>query len=133
LLSISRHILRNYLFIYAIENNLEFPVGRQEGDIINDILYTDEDPERGGVDRFVISADEYMRLVKEYYAALSNQKQKYEWIRGALFNATFKKNIEADTSELLKILEKGKTWDQSRDRQLNALYDLVTKNIPAKK
>jgi hypothetical protein len=36
LLSISRHILRNYLFIYAIENAFEFPVGKQEGDIISD-------------------------------------------------------------------------------------------------
>jgi hypothetical protein len=133
LLSISRHILRNYLFIYAIENNLEFPVGKQEGDIISDILYTDEDPESVSVDRFITSEAEYMRLAKEYYLTLSNQKQKYEWIRSALFNGTFKKNIESDTLELLKILEKGKTWDQSKDRQLNALYNLVVKKYPNEK
>jgi superfamily II DNA or RNA helicase len=133
LLSISRHVLRNYLFIYAIENNLEFPVGRQEGDIISDILYTDEDPESGGVDRFITSEAEYMRLAKEYYSVLSNQKQKYEWIRSVLFNETFKKNIESDTLDLLKILEKSKTWEQSKDRQLNALYDLVAKKYPNEK
>jgi superfamily II DNA or RNA helicase len=133
LLSISRHILRNYLFIYAIENSLEFPIGKQEGDIISDILYTDEDPESGGVDRFITSEDEYMRLAKEYYAILSNQKQKYQWIRSALFNDAFKKNIEADTAELLKILEKGKSWDQSKDRQLNALYNLVTQKYSTEK
>jgi hypothetical protein len=67
LLSISRHILRNYLFIYAIENGFEFPVGRQEGDIISDILYTDEDPEAdGGLERFITCEAEYMRLAKEY-------------------------------------------------------------------
>jgi hypothetical protein len=64
---------------------------------------------------------------------LSNQKQKYEWIRSALFNETFKKNIEADTAELLKILEKGASWDQSKDRQLNALYSLATKQYPNEK
>jgi superfamily II DNA or RNA helicase len=133
LLSISRHILRNYLFIYAIENGLEFPVGKQEGGIISDILYTDEDPESGGVDRFITSEDEYMRLAKEYYLTLSNQKQKYQWIRSALFNETFRKNIEDDIGELLKILEKGKSWDQSKDRQLNALYNLVTRKYPTEK
>jgi superfamily II DNA or RNA helicase len=133
LLSISRHILRNYLFIYAIENGLVFPVGRQEGGVIGDILYTDEDPERGGVDQFITGKDEYMRLAKEYYLTLSNQKQKYQWIRSVLFNETFRKNIEADTAELLNILEKNKSWDQFKDRQLNALYDLVTQKYTTEK
>jgi superfamily II DNA or RNA helicase len=133
LLSISRHILRNYLFIYAIENSLEFPVGKQEGSIIGDILYTDKDPEADGCDRFITSKAEYMRLAQKYYLTLLDQKQKYEWIRSALFNETFRKNIETDTSELLKILEKGKTWEQSKDRQLNALYNLVTKRYTNEK
>jgi SNF2 family DNA or RNA helicase len=133
LLSISRHILRNYLFMYAIENSLKFPVGKQEGDIISDILYTDEDPESGGVDQIITDKAEYMRLAEAYYATLSSKKQKYQWIRSALFNDTFRKNIETDTSELLKILEKGKYWDQSKDRQLNALYNLVTKKYLTEK
>jgi superfamily II DNA or RNA helicase len=134
LLSLSRHILRNYLFIYAMENKLEFPVGTQEGDSIKDILYTDEDPEADGeVKRFITGEDEYMRLAKEYYSILSNQKQKYDWIRSALFNGIFKKNIKDDTSELLKILEKGAFWDQGKDRQLNALYKLVVKQYPDEK
>jgi SNF2 family DNA or RNA helicase len=134
LLSVSRHILRNYLFIYAIENDLEFPVGKQDGDIISDILYTDEDPEAdGGVEQFITGKAEYMRLAKDYYLALSNQRQKYEWIRSGLFNETFKKNIEADSAELVKILEKGVSWDQFKDRQLNVLYDLVTKKYPGEK
>ncbi|MDR1030783.1 MAG: phospholipase D-like domain-containing protein [Treponema sp.] len=134
LLSIGRHILRNYLFIYAIENNLKFPVGKQEGDIISDILYTDEDPESdSGVEQFITGEAEYMRLAKNYYVTLSTQKQKYEWIHSAIFNKTFKKNIEADTAELLKILKKGASWDQSKDRQLNALYRLVAKQYPHEK
>ncbi|MDR1469257.1 MAG: phospholipase D-like domain-containing protein [Spirochaetaceae bacterium] len=133
LLSLSRHILRNYLFLYAIENDLAFPVGKQDGDIISEILYTDEDPESGGVDRFISSEAEYMHLAKEYYETLSYQKQKYEWIRSALFNETFKKDIEADTSELLTIMEKNKIWDPSKDRQLNALSDLVSKKYAGEK
>jgi superfamily II DNA or RNA helicase len=133
LLSISRHILRNYLFIYAIENNLEFPVGKQEGGIISDILYTDIDPENIDIERFITDKTEYMRLAKDYYQILWNKKQSFEWIRSSLFNETFKKDIETDSNELLRIMEKGKNWDQAKDRQLNALYDLVTKKHKGEK
>ena len=134
LLSVSRHILRNYLFIYAIEKKLEFPVGKQDGDIINDILYTDEDPDSdSGIEKFVSDKEKYLSLAKDYYLTLSNNRQKYEWIRGSLFNKKLKDDLEADTAELLKILDMGKSWDQSKDRQLTALYDLVTKIYPQEK
>jgi hypothetical protein len=75
----------------------------------------------------------YADYAKKYYQTLANQKQKYEWIRSALFNQTFKKDLETDTAELLKILEKGKSWDEAKDRQLNALYELATKKYPNEK
>ena len=134
LLSISRHILRNYLFIYAIEENLEFPIGKQEGDIISDILYTDEDPDSdSGVEQFITEKEEYRSLASKYYLTLSNSRQKYEWIRSSLFNKKLKGDIEADTVELLKILEMGKSWDHLKDRQLNALYGLLTRQYPKEK
>jgi superfamily II DNA or RNA helicase len=133
LLSISRHILRNYLYIYAIAHNLEFPIGKQEGDIISNILYGDEEDEGEGIEQFITNADEYIRLAKEYYQILANKRQKYEWIRSGLFNEKLKNDIKADTAELLKILEKGKSWDEAKDRQLNALYELLTQKYPNEK
>ncbi|WP_461257496.1 hypothetical protein, partial [Treponema sp. R80B11-R83G3] len=139
LLSISRHILRNYLFIYAIDEGLEFPVGKQEGDIINEILYSDEDtsPDTGdtdsGIENFVFDTEEYRKLAQKYYQTLSNTKQKYEWIRSELFNKKLKDDLEADTARLLKIMELGKTWDQAKDRQLGALYEMLTQIFPQEK
>jgi len=134
LLSISRHILRNYLFIYAIDKNLEFPIGKQEGDIINEILYGDEDTDVDtGIEQFVFDTEEYRKLAQKYYNTLSDTKEKYEWIRSELFNNKLKDDLEADTSRLLKIMELGKTWDQAKDRQLGALYELLTKKYPKEK
>jgi len=134
LLSISRHILRNYLFIYAINEGLEFPVGKQEGDIINNILYTDEDLDSEEESEiFIIEKEEYLYLARKYYLTLLNNKQKYEWIRSSLFNKKLKDDIEKDTNELIKILELSKTWDQLKDRQLNALYELIIKKYPQDK
>jgi superfamily II DNA or RNA helicase len=134
LLSVSRHILRNYAFIYAIEANLAFPVGKQEGDFINDILYTDDDPDSDGeIVEFVTKKDAYRNLAIMYYCLLTEKWKKYEWVRSTLFNKKLKDDLEADTAELLKILEMGKSWEQSKDRQLNALYDLLTKEHSKKK
>ena len=134
LLSISRHILRNYLFIYAIDENLEFPVGKQEGDIINEILYGDEDTDTdSGIEQFIFDTEEYRKRAKKYYLTLSNTRQKYEWIRSELFNKKLKDDLEADTARLLKIMELGKTWDQAKDRQLGALYELLTHKYPQEK
>ena len=134
LLSISRHILRNYLFIYAIDENLEFPIGKQEGDIINEILYGDEDTDAdSGIEQFVYDTEEYRKLAQKYYQTLSGTKEKYEWIRSELFNNKLKDDLEADTARLLKVMELGKTWDQAKDRQLGALYELLTKKYPKEK
>ena len=131
LLSISRHILRNYLFIYAIEEKLGFPVGQQENDIINEILYTDEDADASpDLDQFITNKEEYRSLAQRYYATLLANKTTYNWIRSTLFNKQLKEDLESDTAELLKIVEFGKYWDHANDRQLNALHELVTNRYP---
>ncbi len=44
LLSVERHILRNYIFIHALENNLELPIGTQGAEML-DTRFEDEDAE----------------------------------------------------------------------------------------
>ena len=33
--SLQRHVLRNYIFLYAIENGLELPIGTQEAEVLD--------------------------------------------------------------------------------------------------
>ena len=132
LLSISRHILRNYLFIYAIKNGLPFPIGKQEAGLIDNFLYldrdVDDDPNAKEDDdvKLTLSPDDYLKLAEKYYNTLEYYKHKYKWIRSELFNDKLKKNLEKDSQALMKILEKGKEWKQENDRQLNALHQLIT-------
>ncbi len=44
LLSVERHILRNYIFLHAIENNLPLPIGTQGADLL-DTDMSDDDAE----------------------------------------------------------------------------------------
>tara|TARA_B100001287_G_scaffold46061_1_gene35122 strand:- start:5940 stop:9290 length:3351 start_codon:yes stop_codon:yes gene_type:complete len=128
LLSISRHILRNYLFIYAIENDLAFPVGKQEAGLIDDFMYSDsEEGEEGDVIEILLEAKEYMKAAVVYYNALLSKKSQFQWIRSELFNEMLKKDLLRDSMQLMQILKLGKDWDQKNDRQLNALHDLISK------
>lgn len=133
LISISRHILRNYLFIYAIENDLPFPIGKQEAGLIDDFLYMDndfnDDPNTTVDDNIslLLTHKDYLYQAEKYYESLFAKKSKYQWIRSQLFNEKLKKDLIDDSKELMSVLKLGEKWHQENDRQLNALYDLISK------
>ncbi|GAB6391483.1 MAG: NgoFVII family restriction endonuclease [Treponematales bacterium] len=129
LLSLSRHILRNYLFIHCIENDLPFPVGQQDG---RNLGFTDEDLE-GGTETFITDMEELRSKAQEYYAILRVQEKRYDWIRSSLFNDKLKKDLSSDIASLMRILEEHKVWDIAQDRQLGALYDLIINQHPQEK
>jgi len=132
LLSISRHILRNYLFLYAIENNLPFPIGKQEAGLIDDFMFSDSEKDSDEENdeseiEILTTPKEYMKQAEKYYASLYKSKDQFQWIRSQLFNAKMKTNLETDSKELMKILALGKDWKHEEDRQLNALHALIEK------
>jgi len=131
LLSVSRHILRNYLFIYAIENNLPLPIGKQEAGIIDDFISADTDFDafddtKETIRRFAVESEEYMQRAKLYYENLLLQQSKYQWIRSEFFNEHLRYDLIQDSQELLKIIKKCSVWKTADDKHLQTLFDLVT-------
>lgn len=127
LLSISRHILRNYLFIYAIENKLPFPIGKQEAGLIDDFMYSDKDQEEDNTSEILITKKQYLERAEKYYDSLYAKKNKYKWIKSQLFSEKLKKDLMSDCKELIGVLKLGKDWNQENDRQLNALDKLISR------
>jgi len=127
LLSLSRHVLRNYIFVYAIENNLPLPIGQQEANILDDVL-DDEDIEESANNekiRLLLNEESYYEKAKEIYEIFeSKYKSRFDWIRSAFFKDSLKSQLLTDSYQILKILNLGKDWNPEHDRQLNALYDL---------
>jgi superfamily II DNA or RNA helicase len=128
LLSLSRHVLRNYLFIHAIENNLPLPVGKQIANFLDDFL---EDDDIDGDDdentlSLILSEDKYLGKAAEVYDLLQNSKLKkqFDWISSGLFSKNLKSSLLSDARNILKILNLGRDWNPDQDRQLNALYHL---------
>ncbi|MDM8554198.1 helicase-related protein [Desulfococcaceae bacterium HSG7] len=125
LLSVSRHILRNSLFLHALDQRLPLPIGQQEAGLTDDFLWSDEDSDGVGAADFLLTAAEYMDSAAKLYTFMSErQSRKYDWIRSDLFSVKLKRHLTQDRDALLAIMRAGKNWNAGLDRQLNALYQL---------
>ena len=153
LLSVERHILRNFIFLYALENDLPLPIGSQDASML-DTGYVDkdiEDPffteatlfdesaseeteEIFGLDGEIDPVELYEKRAKDIYDTYRRMfKRRFRWLRSDLFTPSLKKHLREDAENLLLILQESGKWDSVRDTQLAALYDLLVNQHPQHK
>ena len=133
LLSVSRQLLRNHLFLYAIENNKPLPVGKQETATINDFMFFDTDDEEIST-HILFSEKEYQQNAENFYFSLMQKHNKqYDWIRSIFFKSALKEDLQNDNTQLLKIILLNKKWKAENDRKLSALEKLCNKIHPTEK
>ncbi|BCB97072.1 hypothetical protein JZK55_19940 [Dissulfurispira thermophila] len=134
LLSIKRHILRNQIYIYAIENGLPLPIGTQDAALFDtrnkdsdseDILFgIDEDNERASAGEL---SDDFSRLAGAYYSLLKNRySNNFDWLRPTLFVDELKGHLQKDSERLSEILELAQEWVTEKDNKFKSLYELIT-------
>ena len=97
LLSVSRQLLRNHLFLYAIKNFKPLPVGKQETGIIDDYLFSDKDDDTSTE---ILNMDEkYKENAEKFYLYLMNKhKKQYDWIRNIFFSQKLEEDILNDNN-----------------------------------
>lgn len=128
LLSISRHILRNSIYQYALMNNLPIPIGGQEANLLDEFIEDKDYDETNNSNNILFEEKVYYNLAKEVYELFAgSQKDKFDWIRAELFKTELKTELENDSKKLISILQLGKNWNPKGDRQLNALYEVCSK------
>lgn len=134
LLSISRHILRNYVTLHAIENGLPMPIGTHIANVLDEFLEdqdTDDNPEDDQEEKIglTLTAESYLRKAEKAYKLFESgsYKNKFDWISPAYFKAALTYDLETDCRNLLKVLTLAIHWQQENDRKVNALYELLNK------
>ena len=142
--SLDRHILRNYVFLHAIENDLPLPIGTLDADLL-DADTEDEDTESLQV---LFEAGEtappdnpttqpsqpYLQRAQDAYALFSGRyKKRFKWLRSSLFTAKLKKQLEEDNRALLQVIQLCGKWDIVQDTKLEALYRLIAEQHPNEK
>ena len=141
--SLERHVLRNYVYLHAIENDLEIPIGVQDAELL-DTRNGDEDSdsmaislldpelddavEITGLDEeaFLPSEKEYrLRAAEVYGKYASRYARRFKWIRPGLFTKQLMQNLLADARALLTVINQCGKWDAEDDAKLTTLTQLL--------
>jgi len=124
LLSLARHAIRNYVFLYAINNGLPLPIGRQENEIMDEFLEeNDTDAIDQGITTIKTDHAAYLNEAEKIYKILEND-HKIKWIDSAYFKTTLNSFLESDCNIILQVLKIGEKWDANNDKKINALEEL---------
>lgn len=148
--SVQRHILRNFIFIYALENDLELPIGSQGAEFLDGRLFDEDienttqnelvdlDSKDNGSSKkatgFIFDEASFRDQAQTIYSAYRiDIPRRFKWIRASLFKKTLSKHLYEDAIALLKVLEHAHEWSFDRDKKLKELLKLVQETHPNKK
>lgn len=121
-LSLHRQRARNDLFIYAIENGLDVPLGSFSD---QQFMVSDEDLEKG--------EDLYGSLQSQYRELQRRLPLSTKWLSTRVFKTTLRKDLERDNRIITELLDSFGTWDATKDSKVNALVDLLRDRHPGEK
>ena len=146
ILSIKRHILRNFIVLYAIDNDFDIPLGTQGAELL-DTRYYDEDSEDamaiernsddsveelddpgGGssdINGLRTEADFRDRAANVYAAYCGSFKRRFKWLPGSLFIKELGNDLQTDALALIDILKQCGEWNPEQDGKLAKLIELA--------
>ena len=131
--SIARHVLRNEIYVHAIDNGKDIPIGVLDAGLL-DADHLDEDADglqaeqEDLLDGLANAADDvpadpvhavYMQYSTEY-------RKRYKWIRPGLFKPALREELAADTQALKLLLKTHGPWNAAQDAKFQRLKELLS-------
>jgi len=129
MVSLRRHVARNELYIFALENDLPLPLGT----LLDPMLSTAESDDDAEED-FGDSEIETLDAGEADYRALEKLGvKKIRWIRANIFDESVLDDLKADTEALREMMAGFGTWTSDVDSKIARLVKLVTEDHPDEK
>ena len=149
LLSLERHILRNFVFLHAIETGQPLPIGTTDAGMldthsydedadaaVSDIFDQEEDDTQAEPDAFPFlrtEADFRQRAAQVYDNFASRYRRRFRWLSPHLFGEDLYQHLLSDASSLRAILVRFGQWDPGQDAKLAALRQILVDAHPGEK
>ncbi len=154
LLTVERHILRNFVFLHALERGLPLPIGAQAADLLDsritdadetatisaqevmdDLASPPETSEESAESIEKLTTEEQFRHRAEhaYRVYSESYERRFKWLSPRLFLSKLATDLLSDAHALLKILALCNEWEAGKDAKLGALIHLVQYERPADK
>ena len=148
--SVERHVLRNHVFLHALENDQPLPIGPQDAEMLDARLYDedadalniisnpfDEDNEAtddAAQPPSLSTSDGFRARAAEIYGRYTAEyRRRFKWIRPDLFTDALAEDLASDAHRLIEILQSYGAWDAAADEKLNALENLLVQTHPSEK
>ncbi|HAR49053.1 MAG TPA: NgoFVII family restriction endonuclease [Smithella sp.] len=145
ILSVERHILRNFICLHAIENDLPIPIGTQDIGLLDawandqdtDLwdAATDNDENNDSTNdptenmAQVTTEQKFKEQASEIYDTYAKHFQRrFKWLKPEVFNDALAKDLRKDVKALMNVLKKAGGWDPKLDTKLQELLTLLTKS-----
>ncbi|MYB76673.1 MAG: NgoFVII family restriction endonuclease [Chloroflexi bacterium] len=150
LLSVERHVLRNFIFLHAVENQLPLPIGTADAgmldthsfdedaeDAVGDFFDDDEADdlsEPPAASSFLRTETDFKRRAAQTYDVYAGRyKRRFRWLNSRHFAAGLRDDLAADVRVLRTMLDSFGEWDAAQDAKLEALHRLLVHEHPEEK
>ncbi|MBA3352020.1 MAG: NgoFVII family restriction endonuclease [Blastocatellia bacterium] len=141
LLSLHRHVLRNELYIHAIENSLPLPIGQQDAALLDsrvrdegdgELDLEDEEQELPPLHQW--DESHYRQEAARIYQTESQtQSRRYRWLRTDVFKKNFIADLRRDARALHEVLRSTGEIPFAKDNKLQSLIELLAVDCPKEK
>lgn len=139
LFSIKRHILRNMVTLYALEQDKPIPLGTQDASLLDTALNDTEDSDTLVDDELTNDAiaevtpedmddlQSYRQMAASVYSMYEQQfARRFKWISPKFFRKEqLKQDLQTDAERLLALLQMAGRWRAQNDQKLHQLVHLV--------
>jgi superfamily II DNA/RNA helicase len=141
LLSLHRHVLRNELFIHALESGSPLPIGQQDAALL-DSRFRDEgdgelhldDEEQELLPLHQWDESHYRQEAARIYQIESQtQSRRYRWLRTDVFKKSLVADLRRDARALHEVLRSTGEIPFSKDNKLQSLIKLLAADCPKEK
>ncbi|MBI2265269.1 MAG: NgoFVII family restriction endonuclease [Armatimonadetes bacterium] len=146
ILSVERHILRNFICLHAIEKGLPIPIGTQDMGLL-DTWANDQDTDlwdpaadnddndvaadpTSTIREVMTERDIRTRASEVYDTYAAHFRRRFKWLKPELFNDDLAEDLRKDARALMTVLKNVGSWDATRDTKLQALVTLLSKQHP---
>jgi superfamily II DNA or RNA helicase len=150
--SVERHILRNYVYLHAIEQGQPLPVGTQDSGLLDARVYDEDsdaldaatelfeddngngEPKKAAAALQLRTEGDFRGRAAEVYAEYQRTMQRrFKWLRPDLFVEDLANDLRSDAKAMMKVMRKTGDWNSAADAKLDALVKLLTRDHPGEK
>jgi len=137
LLTLYHHVLRNAVFIYAIDKGLDLPIGDENAlpdDFVNDedtnsSIFQHTDKSSSNDYNIVIKSiptdlSAYEELAKSHYETVK-LKNNVSWLKPTYFKRTLKQYLKSDSETILQMIKYCGVWKPEEDKKIKSLFNLL--------